>query len=93
MDKWACVFVSLKNIIRAVTVSSRKSDPRSVVLNIVDCDTVVSEFKFKSRYCVHFRTNTLWKNYEPSDFPGATTVLLQEWLWHYITQEASYTMK
>ena len=31
-----------------------------VVANVLDCDIVVSDFEFQSRYYVHF-----WKRYEP----------------------------
>ena len=30
-----------------------------VVSNLLDCSIVLSEFELKSRYYVHFRTNTL----------------------------------
>ena len=31
---------------------------RDVVANVFDCDIVVNEFKFQSRYYVHIQTNT-----------------------------------
>ena len=38
---------------------------RGVVANGLACDIVVSEFEFKSRYCVQFRTNTFGKVMNP----------------------------
>ena len=35
--------------------------PRGVMVKAIDCRIVVSEFELQSRYCVHFRTNTLGK--------------------------------
>ena len=35
--------------------------PHGVVENILDCDIVISKFKFYLCYYVHFWTNTLWK--------------------------------
>ena len=32
------------------------------VVNVLDCDIVVSEFQIQSRFCVHFRTNALRKD-------------------------------
>ena len=37
----------------------------SIVVNILNCDIVVSEFELHSRYYVHFRTNTLGKGMNP----------------------------
>ena len=34
------------------------------VANVLDCDIVVSKFKFQSSYCVHFQTNDLWESCE-----------------------------
>ena len=56
----------------------------------MDIGIVVSEFVLQSRYYVHFRTNTLGKGMDPLYPPSfglnsTTTVLLGEWLWHYIT--------
>ena len=36
-------------------------NPRGVVVNMLDCDIVVSEFELQSHSYVHFRTNTLEK--------------------------------
>ena len=63
--------------------------PRGVML-AMDCGIVVSEFFLQSRYYVHFGTNTLGKSIEHPSPPSyglnsTTTVLLGEWLWHYIT--------
>ena len=46
------------------------------------------QFKLQSRYCVHFRTNTLGKVMNPFIAPisyglnSTTTVLLQRWFWY-----------
>ena len=32
-----------------------------VMAKVLDCDIIVSGFELQSRYCVHFRTNTLEK--------------------------------
>ena len=36
-----------------------------IVVNVLDCDIVVGEFKLRSRDCIHFRTNTLRKGMNP----------------------------
>ena len=36
--------------------------PRDVVVNVLDCNIVVSEFEFQSCYYVDFPTNTLGKD-------------------------------
>ena len=61
--------------------------PRGVMIKAMDCGIVVSEFKFQSRYYVHFWANTLGKGMNPSYPPSyglnsTTIVLLGEWLWH-----------
>ena len=35
--------------------------PRGVMFKAMDCGIVVREFVLQSRYCVHFRANTLGK--------------------------------
>ena len=37
-----------------------------VMVNVLDCDCIVSEFELQSRYYVHFRTNAPWRRYEAS---------------------------
>ena len=60
-------------------------NPHGVVVNMLDCDTVVSEFEFQSRYNIHFQTNALSKGMN-SHIPfsnrlnSTTTVLFQGWL-------------
>ena len=39
--------------------------PRGVMVKVLDCEIVVSEFELQSRYYVHFRTNTLEKGMYP----------------------------
>ena len=36
-------------------------NPRDLMANVLDCDTVVSEFELPSLYYVHFLTNALTK--------------------------------
>ena len=42
---------------------------RGVMVKVMDCGIVVSEFKLQSRYYVHFQTNTLGKDMNPLIFP------------------------
>ena len=60
---------------------------RGVGLNVVDCDSGVSEFELQSPWYVHFRTNTLEKGMNPLIHPSyglnsPTTVLLPKWFGH-----------
>ena len=43
---------------------------RGVVVNVLDHDIVVSEFKLQSQYYVYFQTNTLGKAYPTIIRPG-----------------------
>ena len=57
--------------------------PRGVMVKVMDCGIVVSEFVLQSRYYVHFRANTLWERYEAPYPPSyglnsTTTILLGE---------------
>ena len=45
-------------------------DPRSLLTNVLDFNIVVIEFKLKSRYFVHFRTNNLGNGMEPFILPA-----------------------
>ena len=38
--------------------------PRRVVINLLDCDIVVNEFKLQSRYSVHLFVYYSWERYE-----------------------------
>ena len=63
---------------------------------MLDYDIIVNEFELQSRYYVHFRTYTLGKgmnSFNPLcyELNGTTIVLLQGWLWHWITHQ--YTIK
>ena len=40
---------------------ARKGDPRSVMVKVMDCRIVISDFEFQSFYYVHFGTKTLGK--------------------------------
>ena len=44
--------------------------PRGVMVKVMDSGIVESEFEFKSRYYVHFRTNTLEKGMNPLILPA-----------------------
>ena len=44
--------------------------PRGVMVKVMDCGIVVSEFVFQSRYYVHFRANTLGKGMNPHILPA-----------------------
>ena len=35
------------------------------MVKVMDCEIVESEFKLKSRYYIHFRTNTFGKSMNP----------------------------
>ena len=63
-----------------------------MMVKAMDCGIVVSEFVLQSLYHVHFRANAIGKGkkkpYPPSyGLYRTTTVLLGEWLWHYITNK------
>ena len=53
---------------------------RGVVVKAMDYGIVISEFEIQSRYCVHFRTNTLGKDLNtlilPYELNSITAVLL-----------------
>ena len=44
--------------------------PRGVMVKAMDCGIVVSEFILRSRYYVHFRTNTFGKGMKPLILPS-----------------------
>ena len=55
--------------------------------NVQEYDILVSKFKFKSWYSIHFRTNAREKGMNIIPAPSyvlssATTALLRGWLWH-----------
>ena len=48
------------NIYKRYIISiSHSLSPRGVVAYVLDCDSIVSEFKLPSQYDVHVRINTL----------------------------------
>ena len=47
-----------------------EGSPRGVMVKVMDCGIVVSEFVFHSRYYVHFRTNTFEKGMNPFILPN-----------------------
>ena len=46
---------------KQTTEKKERGCPRGVMVNVMDCGIVVSEFVLQSRYYVHFRANTLGK--------------------------------
>ena len=44
--------------------------PRGVMVKVLDCGIVVSEFELQSRYHVRFRTNTFGKSLNPLILPA-----------------------
>ena len=46
------------------------TNPRVVMVDVLDCDIVVRGFEFQLRYYVHFRTNTLGKDLNPLILPA-----------------------
>ena len=49
---------------------SARGCPRGVMVKMMDCRIVVSEFVFQSRYYVHFSANTLGKGMNPLILPA-----------------------
>ena len=69
-----------------------------VVANVLDSDIVVNEFELQTHYYVHFWTNNLGKDviyHIPISYQliSTITVLLQTWLWHWISHESRYPIK
>ena len=54
---------------------SGRECPRGVMVKAMDCGIVVSEFVLQSRYCVHFRANTLGKGMNPLILPAMALAL------------------
>ncbi len=52
------------------TEKKERGCPRGVMVNVMDCGIVVSEFVLQSCYYVHFRTNTLGKGMNSLILPG-----------------------
>ena len=81
-----------------VTVSNNHYNT-GVEANVLNCNIVISKFEHHLRYGIHFWINTLGKIWILSNWLNTTTtittttVLLQEWLWHYITHEVWYAIK
>ena len=40
-------------------------NPRGIVVNVMNCDIVVSEFELQPHYHIHFRANTFGKGINP----------------------------
>ena len=69
------VFISyLVNCIEKLSSSCHnvkmKGCPRGVMVKAMDCEIVVSEFKLKSRYYVHFQINTHGERMNPLIIPA-----------------------
>ena len=47
-----------------------RGGPRGVMVKVMDCGIVVSEFVLQSRYYVHFRANILGKGMNPLSLPA-----------------------
>ena len=80
---------SLQYVVWSVVLPNKqltilKECPRRVMVKVVHCGIVVSEFELQSRYYVHFRTNTLAKSMNPpsNGLNNITVVPLEEWIWH-----------
>ena len=57
-----------KKVIKA-SIYWRGCPPRSVMVKVMDCRIVVSEFILQLHYCVHFWTNALGKDMNPLILP------------------------
>ena len=84
--KWLNLPVKVLKCVRRFWVYMSKFGG-GVMVKVMECEIVVSEFELQSRYYVHFQANTLGKcmnpPYPPSYGLNSTpTVLLGEWLWH-----------
>ena len=55
---------------RILATTPRGGCPRGVMVKVMDCGIVVSEFVLQSRYYVHFRANTLGKGMNPIILPA-----------------------
>ena len=85
-----CIMNILNVIWYRTHTSSFRWCLRGVMLKAQHNGIVVSEFELQSRYYVHFLTNTIGESYEPSYLPSyelnsPTTVLLEGWIWHWVT--------
>ena len=66
-------FRNVSKIFAAKTVDNLKivwGCPRDVMVKVMDCEIVRSEFELHSRYYVHFRTNTPGKGMNPLTLPA-----------------------
>ena len=67
--------------VKCLNSSTNRGCPRGVMVKVMDCGIVISEFVLQSRFYVHFRANTLGKGMKPLIPPSyglnsTTTVLL-----------------
>ena len=71
--------------------------PHGIVVNVLDCSIVISKFELKSHYFVHFQSNILGEGMDPlihlCILNCITSILLQGWIWHWITPEGWYAIK
>ena len=61
----------MNNLLKAVwllIIDNNRRCTRGVMVKVMDCKIVVSEFVLQSRYYVHFRTNTIGKAMNPLIF-------------------------
>ena len=68
--------------------------PRGVMVKAMDCRIVVSEFALLRSLSGKYPWERYELPYPPSyGLNSTTTVLLGEWLWHWITYKGWYAMK
>ena len=72
---WWCLCVCVCLCVRrywclCVCIANLLGCPRGVMVKVMDCGIVVSEFVLQSRYYVHFRANTLGKRMDPLILPA-----------------------
>ena len=63
----------------------REGSPYGIVVDMLDCDIVISKFEHQLCDCIHFWTNAIQKDMKSVILPihesnSATTVLLEGWL-------------
>ena len=85
-DTWLVHYVGFDNFIQNLIIFFYSSGgcPRGVMVKVMDCGIVVSEFVFQLR---SLSGKYPWERYEPPYPPSyglnsTSTVILGEWLWH-----------
>ena len=74
--------IPIKEKICMVTILNKRN-PHGVVVKVLDCDNVISEFKLQSCYYIYFWTNAHWKffltnkqNKQRFDFYDLSTIVI-----------------